>query len=145
MNLSDVRQVTSDAELKRVVDLRYRILRQPWNQPYDSSSDALESASVNAYIERDGKVVACGRLQRNEPKTGQIRYMAVDASYRGEGLGRLILAYLEHRAMELGMRTIELQARENALAFYLRNGYHMVEKTFLLWGQVQHYLMSKSL
>ena len=145
MHLSDVKEALTAADLKKIFDLRYNILRQPWNQPYESASDEQEASSVNAFVERDGKAIACGRLQHLDQKTGQVRYMAVDVRYRGEGLGRLILAFLESRATELGMKKIVLQARENALEFYQRNGYHNVEKSFLLWGKIQHYLMEKSL
>jgi N-acetylglutamate synthase-like GNAT family acetyltransferase len=144
--MSGVKEARTKGELERIIELRYRILRQPWQQPYASSSDELEETSVNAYIENEkGQVLACGRLQENENKTGQIRYMAVVENARGTGLGKKILHFLEHRAAELGFNKIILQARENALDFYLKNNYAVKEKSFLLWGKVQHYLMEKSL
>jgi N-acetylglutamate synthase-like GNAT family acetyltransferase len=90
-------------------------------------------------------VIACGRLQENEGKIGQVRFMAVDNHYQGKGLGKKILVFLEEKAKELSLVKIELQARENALEFYKANGYEIKEKSFLLWGQIQHYLMEKSL
>lgn len=140
-----VKEVKTKKELEGIVALRYTILRQPWNQPAETASDHLEDSSCNAFItDEQGVVIACGRLQENEFKTGQIRYMAVASAYQGKGLGKLVLQFLEQKATELQLRKIELQARENAIEFYKANGYIVKEKSFLLWGIIQHYLMEKS-
>lgn len=142
----EVKFAKTEHELERIIGLRYKILRQPWQQPIDTASDELEEKAVNAYInDIDGDIVACGRLQENEHKVGQIRYMAVASGQQGKGYGKHILNALEEKAKEMGLISIELQARENAKAFYERHGYHEKEKSFLLWGQIQHYLMEKIL
>lgn len=140
-----VKQALDMEDVSRIINLRYDVLRKPWNQPIDTASDDLEGQSINAYIEHAGTVVACGRLQDNGGGVGQVRFMAVAQKYQGKGLGNLVMAFLEKRAMEEGLHTIELQARENAVVFYELNGYTIREKTFLLWGIIQHYLMSKRL
>ncbi|MCU0360479.1 MAG: GNAT family N-acetyltransferase [Bacteroidia bacterium] len=133
-------------EFEKILELRFKVLRAPWNQSKASATDEKENESYNAYIlSSEGGVIACGRLQENENKVGQIRYMAVDANWQGKGLGKTILETLETKAKELGFKKIELQARENALEFYKSNKYSIDEKSFLLWGQIQHYKMSKTL
>lgn len=142
----EVKQAQTTAEVEAIINLRYEILRKPWDQPKDTASDNLEQNSINAYISNaSGNVIACGRLQENEGKVGQIRYMAVDNSYQGKGLGKLIVEYLEKKGKELGLQKIELQARENAVEFYKSSGYTIVETSFLLWGIIQHYRMEKEL
>jgi N-acetylglutamate synthase-like GNAT family acetyltransferase len=131
--------------VNQIIDLRYAILRQPWNKPRETATDEQELSSINAYIEDNGGVVACGRLQNNGGGMGQIRYMAVDARYQGKGLGKLIVAKLEEEAKRIGLTTIELQARENALQFYQSQGYQVKETSFKLWDIIQHYLMTKDL
>lgn len=141
-----VREAHTPQETQAIIALRYEILRKPWDQPAATATDDLESASVNAFIaDEAGQVIACGRLQENPGKTGQIRYMAVDKHYQGKGLGKQILGFLESRANEMGLAKIELQARDNALEFYKSAGYTIKEKSFLLWGLIQHYLMEKDL
>lgn len=138
--------ITQDHEIiSRIIDLRYEILRKPWNKPKDTATDELESQSVNAYIEEQGKIIACGRLQDNGGGTGQVRYMAVAEGQQGKGLGKLILNRLEEEALSMGIRTIELQARENAVEFYKAKGYTIKEPSFKLWDIIQHYLMTKNL
>ncbi len=141
-----VRSANTKEELDAILKLRYIILRQPWNQPADTATDSLEETSINAFIaDEKGNAIACGRLQENEGKVGQIRFMAVDNNYQGKGLGKLIVKYLEIKGKELKLNTIELQARENAVKFYENAGYTIKERSFLLWGIIQHYLMEKKI
>lgn len=133
------------SEIESIIQLRYDILRAPWGQSKESATDELESKSVNAYIAINNEVIACGRLQENEGKVGQIRFMAVAKNYQGKGLGEKILLLLETEAKIKQLVKIELQARENAVKFYEKNGYTIVQSSFLLWGQIQHYLMQKFL
>lgn len=139
-------QTTTDPKLiEAIIQLRYEILRKPWGKPKETATDELESQSVNAYIEEQGKVIACGRLQDNGGGIGQVRYMAVAEGQQGKGLGKLILNKLEEEALAMGLHTIELQARENALEFYKAQDYTIRETTFKLWDIIQHYLMTKQL
>jgi len=131
--------------INRIIDLRYEVLRKPWNQPKVTATDNQEQTSINAFIKSEEKVIACGRLQDNGKGSGQIRYMAVHPDFQGKGLGKLIVEKLEEEAKRLGLENIELQARENAVKFYESQGYTIKEKTFKLWDIIQHYLMAKKL
>lgn len=139
-------KIASDpTEIDRIIDLRYDVLRKPWDKPKETATDDLESTSINAYIESNGEMIACGRLQNNGAGVGQMRFMAVHPNYQGKGLGKLIVAKLEEEALNNKMHTIELQARDNALQFYKTCGYVIKEKSFILWDIIQHYLMIKEL
>jgi len=141
-----VKEAQNNNDVERILQLRYNVLRAPWNQPIDTATDTIEDKCINAYIEDENKnVIACGRLQENDIKIGQIRFMAVSDAYQGKGLGKLIVNHLEAKGKELQLKTIELQARENAVNFYKSCGYSIKEQSFLLWGIIQHYLMEKSI
>jgi N-acetylglutamate synthase-like GNAT family acetyltransferase len=141
-----VKESNSKEELASILELRYEVLRKPWGQPASTATDELEETSVNAFItDENNKVIACGRLQKNGKETGQIRFMAVSPAHQGEGLGKHIVRFLEIRGKEMDLKKIELQARDNAVRFYESCGYSVKEKSFLLWGQIQHYLMEKVL
>lgn len=71
--------------------------------------------------------------------------MAVAPDWRGRGIGQNILNYLENEAGRQGLRTLQLHAREQAIGFYKQQGYELVEKSHLLFGEIQHYLMQKKL
>lgn len=146
METNSVKEAKSAEEREAILKLRYTVLREPWGQPASTATDELEEQSVNAFIaDKNGNVIACGRLQENAGRVGQLRFMAVDGDYQGKGLGKLIVRFLEKRASELGLISLELQARDNAVKFYESCGYKIKEKTFLLWGIIQHYLMEKKI
>lgn len=140
-----VQIANTQKQIDDIINLRYDILRKPWNQPKETATDGMENDAINVFVEDNDKVVACGRLQDNANGLGQIRYMAVDDNFQGKGLGKLIVSKLEDEAKRIGLTNIELQARENALDFYKSQGYVVKETSFKLWDIIQHYLMDKEL
>jgi predicted GNAT family N-acyltransferase len=131
-------------EWERYFDLRWRVLRAPWRQPRGSERDNLDAESFHLLV-RDtaGAVVAVGRLHLNSPAEAQVRYMAVEETCRGRGLGSRILAGLEDHARSHGVTGIVLNARENAVNFYRRHGYTVEGPAETLFGQVRHLRMRK--
>ena len=138
---------TTSGEFKKYYNLRYEVLRKPWGKPLGSERDEKEETSIHRMIidEETGEAVAVGRLQFNSVHEAQIRYMAVADEFQGKGLGGRIISTLEDIAREQGIHQIILSAREKALQFYKNNGYKIIEKTHLLFGEIQHWLMSKEL
>lgn len=144
--MNTVVEPSSETEFEKYFSLRFQVLRKPWNQPEGSERDEKENSSLHAVIFDDLKnAIAVGRLQFNDDHIAQIRFMAVKDEHRGKGLGTKVLNYLEEKAIQNQRKIIILQARENAVNFYLKNGYTVKEKSFLLFGDVQHYLMEKKL
>jgi GNAT superfamily N-acetyltransferase len=141
-----VRTPDNDQEWEAYYSLRWTVLRKPWNQPEGSEKDEQEDSCIHSIITNAAnKIVAAGRLQMNDAVTAQIRYMAVDPSEQGKGLGAAIIDHLERVAISKGATLVFLQARENAVPFYLACGYEITEKTFLLYGTIQHFRMDKRL
>jgi len=134
-------------EFKQYYSLRYQILRKPWGQPRGSERDNEDEISHHRMIidEATGDAIAVGRLQVNTKEEAQIRYMAVADNYQGQGLGSKIVTALEDIALDKGARRIILQARKNAVQFYQSNGYKVVEKSYILFDEIQHWLMKKEL
>ena len=137
----------SSAEFEQYYNLRYEVLRKPWLQPKGSEKDDGDKSSIHRMIidESNGKAVAVGRLQFNTSEEAQIRYMAVSDNYQLKGYGNIIIKTLEEIALNKGIRNIILQARENALKFYWKNGYEIIEKSYLLFDEIQHWLMVKKI
>jgi putative acetyltransferase len=77
----------------------------------------------------DGEPVGCGAVRRLGPATGEIKRMYVAPSARGGGVGARILAELERRARDLGIRRLLLETGERqaaAVRLYERAGYARV-------------------
>ena len=133
-------------DFEKYFQLRWTVLRKPWNQPQGSEKDDMEESCIHAFIKDEkGDVIAVGRLQFNNEEEGQVRYMAVHKNYRRKNLGKKILQYLEQKAKQKNASKIILQAREEAVNFYIINNYKVVEKSFILYNSIQHYLMQKLL
>ena len=86
-----------------------------------------------------------GRLQQVEAALGQVRYMAVEPDCRSRGVGQAMLVELERLARRQGMTAIVLDAREPAVAFYLKNGYEVTGDSYLLFGEISHSKMEKKI
>lgn len=140
-----VEEPQSREDFEKYYALRYAVLRRPWGQPAGSERDGEEDTSIHAFIRENDAVLAVGRLQYVNESTSQVRYMAVDPRQQGRGLGKAVLGYLEKKSKADGRNQIVLHARESALLFYASCGYRIKEKSHLLWGEVQHWLMEKQL
>ncbi len=126
--------------------LRYEILRKPWNQSQGSEKDDMENECFHAMLCDENKVVkGVGRIQFNTSEEAQLRYMAIADDSQKKGFGKKLVEYLENKAKEKGAKTIILQSRSEAVDFYNKCGYMKIKETFLLFNEIQHYLMSKEL
>lgn len=136
----------STADLKKYHFLRWEILRKPWNQPEDMDWFEKEKGSHHIMvIDENEKAVGVCRFLVRLPGTGQVRSMAVHPDYRGTNIGSELLNYCNQLAIQSGLNQIVLDARVNAIPFYERNGYHIIEKSYLLFDDIQHYFMQKDL
>lgn len=137
---------TTDADLERYFDLRWRVLREPWAQPPGSERDDREDESIHLMFRAaNGDALAAGRLHLNTPTEAQVRFMAVDPRAQKCGLGSRVLRSLEERARDAGAKRIVLNARESAQHFYERHGYRVEGPADRLFGGLDHWRMSKDL
>lgn len=106
---------------------RWEILRKPLGMSKDSLADSIEDKSFHLMgIDDEEKVIASGRVHFNCENEAQIRYMAVDDSFKRKGVGTEIVKELENYAQSKGANIMILNARENAISFYLSLGYQEV-------------------
>ena len=142
----EVIEPATPEEFQKYYRLRYETLREPWGQPEGSERAEDDDTAVHAMlVDDDGEAIGVCRLHMNTPQEGQLRFMGVRKDKQGQQLGNLLLEYLEARAKAMGAMALTLQARENAVNFYRRNGYEVVEETYVLFGTIQHYRMTKQL
>lgn len=141
-----IRSPASDQEWADYYQLRWEILREPWQQPWGSERDEFDASAVHrCAVDENSQILAIGRLHFIDDMTGQIRYMAVTDSHQRCGLGTRILKSLEEAAHQQPCSTLQLNARENAVPFYEQNGYRIIKQSHLLYNRIQHYLMQKHL
>jgi len=136
----------SPSDFEKYYQLRWQTLRKPWQQPLGSEQDELEAQACHRMIvDNNDNVVAVGRFHKTSQHHAQIRYMAVADNYQQQGLGKKIMQALELAASQQGVNKISLNAREQALPFYLRYGYQKVAFSHQLFDSLDHFLMTKQL
>jgi len=139
----EIRKPETKQEFEKYYNLRWRILRKPWSQPKGSEQDKMDEESIHIMAIIGDKVIGCGRGHFNSSIEAQIRYMAVDESFQGQGVGLRILKALEEELTENGAREIILKARKNAVSLYEKHGYEIYQQGEILFGEIKHYWMRK--
>ena len=136
----------SKSEFDSYYYLRWKILRKPHNQKIGSEKDSKELDSYHVMaLTMNGKLIGVGRIHKENNIKAQIRYMAVEKDYRKKNVGILMLNKLENYAIDQSIETIYLNSRESALKFYIKNGYKIIKKSHVLFGNLQHWLMIKNI
>ena len=136
---------SQEHEWKAYFQLRFDVLREPWNQPLGSEVLGDEDQAIHAMAIEGNEVLGVARMHASAPGQGQVRCVAVATGQQGKGVGKILMIYLEDIAREKGWREIVLEARENAVPFYKSLGYEIQKESYLLFHEIQHFTMTKSL
>ena len=140
-----IKSPETESEWESYFNFRWEKLRKPLGMPKNTLKDDKEQDSCHLIaVDSDEKVVGTGRLHFNSEQEGQIRYMAVNESIQRKGLGSSIVLELEMMAKKKGAKKMVLNARENALNFYLSLGYKELEP-YESDTDIPHTTMSKEL
>lgn len=101
--------------------------------PVDLELDALDDVADHLVAYDGDRAVGAGRLvveppgfEGSDPDLGPVGHLgrlAVRPEARGTGLGLDLVAAVEARARERGLRVMMLSAQTHALGFYERLGY----------------------
>jgi len=115
----------SDKEFKDYFTFRWKLLRKPLGLEPGSEQDEFEDSAFQLAAYNNENIIAVGRLQFEQNNTARIRYMAVDSSYRKQGIGSRLLYELEKHALANNIENCWLYARDTAVAFYSKNHYKL--------------------
>jgi len=141
----EIKSPQSEKEFQEYYNLRFRILREPWDQARGSEKDDLEDESIHVMVKESGEVLGVGRAHFNSPQEAQIRFMAVDEKFRGNGIGSMVLKELEKKSKERGATYMVANARKQATEFYQNHGYQIEGDSHTLFGSVPHFKIKKEL
>ncbi len=139
----EIREPRTKEEWDTYYHLRWKVLRQPWNQPLGTERDTLEDQAMHFAAFEEANIIGVGRLDHVDFGVCQIRFMAVEPSCQSKGIGANLMNTMEQDAWNSGAIEIILHARAQALGFYEKLGYVCIEPSHLLFGEIQHFLMKK--
>ena len=137
-----IRVPETKIELDSYYRLRWEILRKPLGKSMDSTKDEFEKNSYHLIAITNKKIIiGVGRLHNINQKLAQIKYMAINKKFRGNGIGKKILLMLIRKASKDKITKIFLHSREEAISFYEKNNFKLIMKSHLLFNTIQHYYM----
>lgn len=114
-----------------VLDLRNRILRMPLGMEL-GEHDIFDDRNQYIFIGiKDNVLVACVMLKILDDSLVKLRQMAVDTLFQREGVGTLLLRYVENFCLLNEYKQIELHARKEAINFYTKLGYQSIGNEFV--------------
>lgn len=137
-------RMAGEADRDAVHALRHEVFVVGQGVPVELERDEHDDVCDAVVAVRDGCVVGTGRLLEAVDGVAAIGRMAVAEGVRRRGIGRALLARLEERARERGVREVELHAQLHARSFYERAGYRAVGEVYDEAG-IDHVTMRKQL
>lgn len=141
----DIRSPKTEKEFTDYYQLRWEILRKPWNEPRGSEKDNIEFESSHIAAFYGDSLIGCGRLHFKSRDEAKVRFMAVNDEYQNQGIGGMILDKLEEIARGKGVKYIILDARETAVDFYKKHDYKTIETGHVLFANIPHWKMKKDI
>ena len=94
---------------------------------FDANDVCNDRAVFVIARDESGKAIGCGAFRPVDDTTAEVKRMYAKA--KDAGIGNRILLYLEHRAYNIGYKTLRLETRivnAKAVSFYQRNGYRKI-------------------
>lgn len=139
----EIRSPRNENEWEEYFKLRYDVLRAPLGQPPGSEKNEGDINGIHFALFDKDKICAIARLDKAEANVAQVRFVAVDPNYQGQGYGGMIMYATEEFSRKRGDKKMILHARDYAVDFYLKQNYKIIEKSYKLFGVLQHFLMEK--
>ncbi len=132
-------------EYDELLDLRYKVLREPLGLEFKVEDLAKEHADLHLGIfDANHRALGCASLSDGGEGVALMRQVAVLPAYQGKGVGRKLVAAFEREALRLGFASIRLAARDEAIPFYTKLGYRLCSEGYSKIG-IAHHDMQKEL
>ncbi|MBL7813485.1 MAG: GNAT family N-acetyltransferase [Saprospiraceae bacterium] len=143
MNIIEVDFATP--EYDDTVRLRHKILRAPLNLDFSAEEMAKEFTDIHlAAYDLAWILRGCLVLTLKTDKVLKMRQVAVDLDAQKQGIGQAMVRKSEAIAKVRGFERMELNARDTAVPFYEKLGYH-TEGGMFEEVSIPHFKMAKDL
>ncbi|MBI5493529.1 MAG: GNAT family N-acetyltransferase [Deltaproteobacteria bacterium] len=136
------RVVSSEADLQQAYAIRFRVFVDEQQVPAEEELDALDAVSLHVLVLDGDQAVATGRLIPPDATHAyaKIGRMAVLASHRRRGAGRLVMEFLLQAAGERRWHEVRLAAQDHAIPFYEAMGFCTCSDGFVECGIAHHWM-----
>ena len=126
------------------IDLRDRILRQPLGLQFSKEELLQENDSHHLVYLEKGEVIGVIVMRPIDDNIFKMRQVAIDSKWQRKGVGQALVKFSETFTQSKNRSKIILHARDTAIPFYEKLGYHTVGNEFVEVG-IKHCKMEKAL
>lgn len=141
----EIRSPQTNKEWDEYYDLRFRVLREPLGKERGSERNEGDETGIHFALFDNNRILGIARLDKVDQKTSQVRFVAVETTIQGSGLGKKLMIKVETEARNIGYSKMILHARDYALPFYEKLEYQLIGPSYKLFDVLQHYEMHKNL
>ncbi len=141
----EIRSPKTEHEWAAYYDLRYRVMRKPLGKERGSEKNEGDETGIHFALFENNEISGIARLDKVDETICQVRFVAIETTIQGTGLGKKIMLEVERKGKELGYSKMILHARDYALPFYEKLDYQLIGPSYKLFDILQHYEMHKNL
>jgi predicted GNAT family N-acyltransferase len=127
-----------------LIDLRQKVLRTPLGLRLEFDQTQTDPKDWHLGALDQAHLIGVVSLSPLADEYIQMRQMAIEPLYQSKGIGRELVRKAEHTILQRGYKYVQLDARESAINFYKKAGYHTSSGSFMKTG-IPHYRMAKTL
>ena len=128
----EIRQIEHNSpEFDAEVRLRDEVLRKPLGLKYMAEDLAAEAANIHFAAYSGDEMVGTLQLLHSADSEMKMRQVAISPRHQGKGIGKALVRVAEEFARTHSYRTIRLNARDTAVAFYLSLNYELIGDPFI--------------
>ena len=142
----EVKLVQTEEQRATIFDIRMTVFVQEQNVPSEEELDSYDITATHFLVSRteDNLCVGTARLLDKGKGKAKIGRVAILKEFRGQGLGALLMRFIEREALNQSFKELILEAQCYAIPFYEKLGYTAEGESFLD-ANIEHRLMKKTL
>jgi ribosomal-protein-alanine N-acetyltransferase len=134
-----------DANICAALDFKSFGERDAWSSE-DFFTAALNKNFEFIVAEKYGRIIACAGAEIYHDGTAEIDSIAVDADFRGQGIGKILLVKLLNAIIERGATFVVLEVRPSnaaAIKLYEGFGFEIVDREKNFYGDEDAWIMAR--
>lgn len=136
--------VTTQNMIEEAHNIRKKVFVEEQGVPLENEIDQYETIATHVIgYDQNAVPFATGRL-RPVDNAVKVERVAILASHRNKGYGKLLMGFLEDVAKNKGDKKLILNAQRHAQPFYESLGYEAFGETFME-ENIKHIAMSKTI
>lgn len=143
----EINKVTDEDNLKRCLKIRDKVFTSEKGVPKEievDEYDCLNESCNHFLIRKQSNDIGTVRCLYTSKDTIRIQRFCFLKEYRGLGLGKIVIEYIENYYKNQGVTKIEMDAKYEVFGFYEKCGYEKVSDVFIE-ANIKHIKMKKEI